>query len=236
MKVWRFTTESYPPEQRHQAWRDAMDRLCLPVGDLPEDQHFHGSVSCHVSPLGMEFALVDAAAHEISGKYLEQPNAIWLEDIASSQLRPVELALTEFLITSLGGEKTVFGLGGAAGARASHLHRICQSIETMLGDPALNVNYAAQVHGVSTRYLQKLFTGAGTSFSQDVRSRRLDRCRADLISPLHSQLSISEICFRWGFNGSAHFSRVFRNKYDMSPREYRRGNGQETQTSQGSSA
>ena len=78
MKVWRFTTESYPPEQRHQAWRDAMDRLCLPVGDLPEDQHFHGSVSCHVSPLGMEFALVDASAHEISGKYLDQPNAIWL--------------------------------------------------------------------------------------------------------------------------------------------------------------
>jgi len=319
LKVWRFTTESCPQEQRHQAWRDAMDRLCLPVGDLPEDQHFHGSVSCHVSPLGMEFALVDAAAHEISGKYLEQPNAIWLvlllqgkaqlihddqcidlessdiaygpcrteatirfpndfrvlhvriprltlnprviaplslkighlrarsgidhifagmlralaetlEDIASSQLRPVELALTEFLITSLGGEKTVFGLGGAAGARASHLHRICQSIETMLGDPALNINYAAQVHGVSTRYLQKLFTGAGTSFSQYVRSRRLDRCRADLISPLHSQLSISEICFRWGFNGSAHFSRVFRNKYDMSPRECRRGNGQETLT------
>jgi AraC-like DNA-binding protein len=318
LKVWRFTTESFPPLERHQAWQDAMKRLYLPVGDLPENQHFHGSVSCHVSPLGMEFALIDAAGHEISGKYLEQPNAIWLvlilegraqlihdnnsfdlqsgdiaygpcrteatmrfpidfrvlhvriprltlsprviaplslkighlnartgidhifagmlralaetlEDITSSQLRPVELALTEFLITSLGGEKTVFGLGGAAGARASHLHRICQSIETMLSDPALNLNYVAQVHGVSTRYLQKLFTGADMSFSQYLRSRRLDRCRADLISPLHSQLSISEICFRWGFNGSAHFSRVFRNKYDISPREYRRNNGQAVQ-------
>ena len=316
MKVWRFTTESYPQDERHQAWRLAMNRLCLPVGNLPEDQQFHGSVSCNESPLGIEFALVDAAAHEISGKYLEQPDAIWLvlvldgkaqlihdtqcndlesgdiaygpcrteatmrfptdfrvlhvsiprltlsprvfaplslkigylrarsgidhifagmlralaetlEDIASSQLRPVELALTEFLIASLGGEKTVFGLGGAAGARASHLHRICQSIETMLSDPVLNLNYVAQVHGVSTRYLQKLFTGADISFSQYLRSRRLERCRADLISPLHSQLSISEICFRWGFNGSAHFSRVFRNKYNVSPREYRRDSGTE---------
>ena len=143
----------------------------------------------------------------------------------SRQLRPVELALTEFLIASLGGEKTVFGLGGAAGARASHLHRICQSIETMLSDPALNLSRVAEEHGVSTRYLQKLFTGAGMSFSQYLRTRRLERCRADLISPLHSQLSISAICFRWGFNGSAHFSRVFRNEYGVSPREYRRSQG-----------
>ncbi len=295
-----------------------MNRLCLPVADLPENQLFHGSVSRQVSPLGMEFSLVDAAPHEISGKFLEQPNAIWLalllegkaqlihdnqcidlepgdiaygpcrteatmrfpmdfrilhvriprltlsprviaplslkighlhaysginyifvcmlralaetlEDIAPSQLRPVELALTEFLITSLGGEKAVFGLGGAAGARASHLHRICQSIETTLSDPSLNLNYVAQEHGVSTRYLQKLFTEADMSFSQYLRGRRLERCRVDLISPLHSQLSISEICFRWGFNGSAHFSRVFRHKYGVSPREYRRGNRQETQ-------
>lgn len=316
MKVWRFTTESYPQAERHRAWRHAMNRLCLPVGHLPEDQCFYGSVSCHESPLGMTFALVDAAAHEISGKYLEQDNAIWLvlllegkaqllqdeqcvdlepgdiaygpcrteatmrfptdfralhariprltlsprviaplslkighlrsksgiehifagmlralaetlDDITSSQLRPVELALTEFLITSLGGEKTVFGLGGSTGARASHLHRICQSIETMLSDPGLNLAYVAQVHGVSTRYLQKLFTSADMSFSQYLRSRRLERCRADLVSPLHSQLSISEICFRWGFNGSAHFSRVFRNKYGISPREYRRNNAQE---------
>lgn len=314
MKAWQFTTESYPADERHQAWLEAMHRLALPVGELDRTQEFNGSVSCHASPLGMEFARVDASAHEISGKYMDQPDAIWLvlllkgqaqlvieeqtidlavgdiaygpcrteatmrfltdfsvlhiriprltlsprvlaplslnighlnsksgidhifagmltalaetlEEIKSSQLPPVELALTEFLITSLGGEKTVFGLGGAAGARASHLHRICQSIETMLGDPELNLSHVANEHGVSTRYLQKLFTSAGMSFSQYLRTRRLERCRADLISPLHSQLSISEICFRWGFNGSAHFSRVFRNEYGVSPRNYRRTEG-----------
>ena len=40
--------------------------------------------------------------------------------------------------------------------------------------------------------------------------------------PLHDELSISDICFRWGFNGSAHFSRAFRKEYGLSPREYRR--------------
>ncbi|MCY4566200.1 MAG: helix-turn-helix domain-containing protein, partial [Gammaproteobacteria bacterium] len=148
-----------------------------------------------------------------------------LEDVHYTELRPVELALTEFLITSLGGEKTVFGLGGSAGARASHLHRICQGIETMLGDPDLSLGRVAEEHGVSTRYLQKLFAASGTSFSHYLRTRRLERCRADLASPLHNQLSISEICFRWGFNGSAHFSRAFKNEYGTSPREYRYANG-----------
>ena len=37
-----------------------------------------GSVSCHVSPLGMEFSRVDATPHEISGQYIDQPAAIWL--------------------------------------------------------------------------------------------------------------------------------------------------------------
>ena len=288
-----------------------MGQLCLPVGDLPDSDGFRGKVSCINSPLGIEFALVDAEPHEISGRYLNQPEAIWLtlllegdarlgyegqwitlspgdivygptfveatlsfrsafrqlfinvqrlvldpqvfaplslklgylqaqsginhvfsgmlyslaeviDEVSAEQLRPVELSLTEFLMTSLGGEKPVFGLGGVADDRASHLHRICQRIETMLSDPEICLRAVADAEGVSTRYLQKLFTEAGNTFSHYVRTRRLERCRSDLISPLHAELSISEICFRWGFNGSAHFSRVFRQEFDISPRDYRR--------------
>ncbi|MEX1109611.1 MAG: helix-turn-helix domain-containing protein, partial [Dongiaceae bacterium] len=144
-----------------------------------------------------------------------------IDEISSEDLRPVELSLTEFLITALGGEKVVFGLGGVAGAKASRLHRICQGIESVLGNPGLTLGMVAERERVSTRYLQKLFAEAGNSFSHYLRTRRLDRCRADLISPLHAELSISEICFRWGFNSSAHFSRVFHKEYGVSPRDYR---------------
>jgi len=72
------------------------------------------------------------------------------------------------------------------------------------------------------RYLQKLFSMSGNTFSGYVRSRRLARCRADLISPLYADLSITEICYRWGFNASSHFSRAFREEFGQSPREYRR--------------
>lgn len=145
-----------------------------------------------------------------------------LENLSSIQLRPVELAMTEFLITCLASEDVPSQRGGAAGARAAHLHRICQTIEAMLSDPNLTLASVAAEHGVSPRYLQKLFASAGQAFTQYVRTRRLERCKADLLSPLHSQLSISEICFRWGFNGSAHFSHAFHDQYGIAPRDYRR--------------
>src|SRR5260221_2832276 len=291
-----------------------MRRLCLTVRRLPGAGSFSGSVRCIDSPLGMQFALVDAQAHEIRGRYLNQPAGIWLtllvegkarlsyedqdvdlapgdiaygptfadatlrfaadfrqlfvnvqrptldprvfaplslklgylrgrsgvnrvlsgmllslaeviREVSSEDLRPVELSLTEFLITALAREKGGFRLGGVAGARATRLHRICQGIEAVLGNPGLTPGMGAERESVSTRYLQKLFTEAGNNFSHYLRTRRLDPCRTDLISPMHADLSISEICFRWGFNGSAHFSRAFRNEYDLSPRDYRRLGG-----------
>ena len=312
MNAWQFSTASLPEARRRDAWRDAMQKLHLPIGKTFGSGNFYGSVSCLVSPMGIEFARINSESQTISGRAPNQAAAIWLgvllsgkatltesdghqspmnvgdviygptdveatlnfetdfqflvikaprvalgprliapltprvgylsadigvnhvfsgmlratadvlESLTSIQLRPVELALTEFLITCLAADDKPIARGGAAGARAAHLHRICQTIETMLGDPKLTLANVAAEHGVSPRYLQKLFASAGQAFSHYVRTRRLERCRADLISPLHAQLSISEICFRWGFNGSAHFSHAFRDQYGVSPREYRR--------------
>ncbi|MEM9880398.1 MAG: helix-turn-helix domain-containing protein, partial [Pseudomonadota bacterium] len=146
-------------------------------------------------------------------------------DLKDHQLRPIELAITEFLLTSLEAEKVAFGLGGNVGAKAFHFHRVCQDIEANLSDPDLSLKMVADVSGASMRYIQKLFAGAGEGFSNYIRTRRLERCRQDLASPLHGDLSISEICFRWGFNGTAHFSRSFKNQYGTTPRDYRRSVG-----------
>jgi AraC-like DNA-binding protein len=150
------------------------------------------------------------------------------EELTGDQIRPVELALTEFLITSLAGDRETSSLSRGAGARAAHLHRICQTIETRLGEPDLTLHAVAEERGISPRYLQKLFTSVDQSFNTYLRVRRLERCRADLVSPLHGALTISEICFRWGFNGSAHFSRAFRDQFGLSPREYRQSSGKPT--------
>ncbi|MDR3511621.1 MAG: helix-turn-helix domain-containing protein, partial [Caulobacteraceae bacterium] len=136
--------------------------------------------------------------------------------------RPVELRPRQSRGASRAAEGAPAPRAGAGAARAAHLHRICQTIETLLSDPDLTLGQVANEDGISPRYLQKLFASAGQSFSSYLRTRRLERCRLDLTSPMCAGLSISEICFRWGFNGSAHFSRAFKDQYGVSPREYRR--------------
>jgi AraC-like DNA-binding protein len=312
VKAWRFTTDLYPPEERREAWREAMVRLRLPVEAAAGDDDAGASVTCLVSPMGMEFSLVSAGAQEISGRNPDQPAAIWLaallegeavlndgrseveiqpgdivfgptgmaaalrlrtrfrllfitaprvaldhrlvaprslkighlpatrgvnhvfsgllravadtlEDLSGDQLRPVELAVTEFLVAGLASD--VPAPHSSAAIRGAHLHRVRQTVEILLAEPDLRLGRVADAAGVSPRYLQKLFAASGESFTHYVRLRRLERCRLDMLSPRYADASISSIAFRWGFNGSAHFSRAFREQYGVSPRAFRRGGG-----------
>lgn len=112
-------------------------------------------------------------------------------------------------------------LGGGTATKAATLHRLCQTIERRLDDPDLTPAKVALSEGISERYLQKLFEGTGSSFTHYLRERRLQRTWADLSNPAEAHHSISEIAFRVGFNDSAHFSRAFRHRFGVSPREFR---------------
>jgi acetamidase/formamidase/AraC-like DNA-binding protein len=148
-----------------------------------------------------------------------------IEHLTPDQIRPIEIALSEFLVTSLANDESAQKMTGATSTQTASLHRVSQMIESRLSDPDLSIAQIAQESGLSTRYLQKLFESASDSFSHYVRLRRLERCRSDLINPLYAHLSISDICFRWSFNDSAHFSRAFKEQYGVSPRKYRRDIG-----------
>lgn len=174
----------------------------------------------HPRPIGAE----SGAARVFSGMLRALAEAI--ADITTDHARPIELALPEFLLTSLLDNAPSKAMGGAAGMRAGLLERIFQTIEMRLSDPNLNYQQIASEHGISPRYLQKLFESTDDSFGHYVKVRRLERCRLDLRSPLHVQKSISDILFQWGFNDSASFSRAFREQYGVSPREYRKGIGE----------
>ncbi|GGC15636.1 transcriptional regulator [Novosphingobium endophyticum] len=138
------------------------------------------------------------------------------------QFHSLELALIEFVGTAILSEGDTTMLGGVTGRRAGVLQRVARSIEQRLGEPDLKLSDIAAANGMSVRNLQKLFEAFGKAFSVYVRSRRLERCRDDLASPLMTQLSISEICYRWGFTDPAYFSRSFREQFGASPRGFRR--------------
>jgi AraC-like DNA-binding protein len=106
--------------------------------------------------------------------------------------------------------------------RHTHLRRIIEHIESNLADPGLNPADIARQHGFSLRYLHKIFDVTGQTISEYIRQRRLKRCREDLIDPTSQHLHIGQLSMRWGFTDAAHFSRVFRNRYGQSPREFRK--------------
>lgn len=148
-----------------------------------------------------------------------------IEEFDAEQFQPIEIALTEFIATCLASETPANSLRGATSTQMAILNRICQQIEARLGEHELSREDIAEAEGISPRYLQKLFENAGETFIHYLRLRRLERCRSDLINPLYAHLSITDICFRWGFNDSAHFSRTFRERYNVSPRTYRKTMG-----------
>ena len=143
------------------------------------------------------------------------------------ELRPIELALAEFLVASLAGHDKEGSFSGLTPSQAAIFSRVCRTIEANLADPDLGLTSIAKEERVSPRYLQKLFEAVGQNFSTYLRSRRLERCRAELVNPLYERVSIADVCFRWGFNDPANFSRVFREQYGASPRTFRHEAGLE---------
>jgi AraC-like DNA-binding protein len=96
-------------------------------------------------------------------------------------------------------------------------------VESQLSDPTLSTaSLAAHLH-ISTRYLQKLFALDGRTVAGWIRSRRLERCHRDLRDPRFAADSIGTVCARHGLIDSSNFSKLFKETYGMSPREYRAG-------------
>jgi AraC-like DNA-binding protein len=105
--------------------------------------------------------------------------------------------------------------------RSALLYRLKNYILTHLRDPELSVPRAAAAIGISPRYASDLMASERTSFRSYVQMQRLERCKRDLSDPAQMARHISDIAFGWGFNDLAHFSRIFKQKYGASPREWR---------------
>ncbi len=99
--------------------------------------------------------------------------------------------------------------------------RIDAFIDANLGDPDLRQQTIAVAHNISVSTLKRLFRADNTSVTELIRTRRLQRCRQDLANPALRGRPVYAIAARWGFPDKAHFSRVFRAQYGLTPNEYR---------------
>lgn len=98
--------------------------------------------------------------------------------------------------------------------------RVLGVIEAQLADPGLRTLSIAGACNASVRTVQNLFAGMGTTPSAYILERRLARGAERLCAA--PEASITEVAFELGFNDSAYFARAFRQRFDVSPREWRR--------------
>jgi AraC-like DNA-binding protein len=103
--------------------------------------------------------------------------------------------------------------------------QITAFIEEHLGDADLSPAQIAAAHHISLRQLHKLFHSGGTTVAGWIRRRRLERCGHDLRDPRCAARPVAAVGARWGYPDPAHFSRLFKASYGMSPRDYRASHG-----------
>lgn len=116
-------------------------------------------------------------------------------------------------------------LRGAEAARTATEHRLIHQADTIIAqrirDPELDRAEIAAALSVSVRRLSEVFQAEGTSVASKIRQLRLAGVASDLRNPQFAGWTVSAIAMRWGLNNLQHFSRIFREKFGMSPREYR---------------
>lgn len=101
--------------------------------------------------------------------------------------------------------------------------RIALYLDAHLADCDLTIERVAAAHAISVRHLYNVWarSGHGSTPAQWIVERRLQRARGRLRDPAADRSSIGSIARSSGFPDSSHFSRRFRERFGMSPTEWR---------------
>jgi AraC-like DNA-binding protein len=206
-----------------------MSNADLAAVTIPEPSRFYG-VSLSREALAarvprLEDALMrriprDNAALRLLADYLRVVSDN--HALATSELRRLVAAHVHDLVAlAISATRDAEAVATSRGMRAARLHAIKADIAEHLGRGDLSVASVATRQQVTSRYVQMLFEGEGTSFSEFVRRQRLVRARRMLSDPRYAGWTITAIAFEVGFGDLSYFNHAFRRFYAVSPSEVR---------------
>ncbi|HEY9411529.1 MAG TPA: helix-turn-helix domain-containing protein [Jiangellaceae bacterium] len=124
----------------------------------------------------------------------------------------VSLIVSAFCDVPSGQPESVSSLGD----------RILAYCLASLADPGLSVTSVARLHGVSVRYVHKVFSQRDLSLAAWIRRERLLRIRRDLADPDLLNRSTADIAARWGVLDVTHLGRALKASFGTSVLDLRR--------------
>ncbi len=167
-----------------------------------------------------------APVHPMTGRILTQDSAMAifirgiLEALAEAALRlsPGEVialgaSVPDLLAACLGPAAVV----SSSEAKGNLGRRLRRHIEENLHRSDLTPSRLTHDLRVSRSQLYRQFEKSG-GVEAYIRRRRLRRCLLTLCDPRHADRRIGDIAYEMGFADEAHFSRLFRRSFGLSPR------------------
>ncbi|MFU0888395.1 transcriptional regulator FeaR [Kluyvera sichuanensis] len=109
----------------------------------------------------------------------------------------------------------------APSRREKQFQKIMALIDDAIQEEHLRPEWLADETGMSVRSLYRLFADKGLVVAQYIKNRRLDLCAKALQSAPDDE-KLAGIGYRWGFNDHSHFSTAFKQRFGISPGEYRK--------------
>ncbi|RCK41445.1 hypothetical protein TH25_23760 [Thalassospira profundimaris] len=138
-----------------------------------------------------------------------------IDKVDGNDLMPAVTAMVASCLNSFGP------VGRNAGASTNDdlvNFRIRSFIRQNLGNPDLDVNRICDACGISRSALYRLFQEEG-GVRHFLREQRLDKAMRDLLAQSDTQIAV--IARENGFSHANDFSRAFRRRFGMTPRELR---------------
>ena len=142
--------------------------------------------------------------------------------------RMVVTHIHDLLATALGATQNAAMLAQERGIRSARLRAIMLDVAENLGNRQLSVTSVALRFNVTPRYIQKLFEGEGTTFTEYVLERRLLEANRLLSDWRTAGNFIGDIALEVGFGDLSYFNRSFRRRFGMTPSDAKqraRGDG-----------
>jgi len=105
----------------------------------------------------------------------------------------------------------------------ARLREIQKYVADHLNDQDLAIASVARANRISARQVQRLFETSGTTLSEFVLLKRLQRVHAMLTQPGNDHRGVSDIALECGFGDVSYFNRAFRRHYGTAPTAVRKG-------------